>query len=63
MASINRKLKLAFVWPDGENGFSFKANLDGEMVELPLTTAECFRLASAFLQAGRHLMNVPEPEK
>lgn len=62
MTSIHRKLKLAFVFPDGEGGFVLKASLpDGEIVELPLTAHECFRLADECLKAGRGLLPKPPP--
>lgn len=56
MTSIHRKLKLVFVFPDGEGGYLLKAHLDGEVVDMPLDAEACFRLAEELVRAGRSLM-------
>lgn len=55
MVSIHRKLKLAFVFSDGDGGFVFKANLDGEVVDMPLDHETCLRLAAELVGAARQL--------
>ena len=55
MVSIHRKLKLAFVFSDGDGGFVFKANLDGEVVDMPLDQEICLRLAAELVGAARQL--------
>ena len=62
MASIHRKMKLAYVFSDGEGGFVFKASLpDGEIVELPLDALTAFRLADELISAGRQLLAFKPP--
>jgi hypothetical protein len=61
MVSMYRKLSLANVYSDGDEGFEMKATLpDGEVVALVLDAPRALRLAEELLSAGRRLMDARE---
>jgi hypothetical protein len=63
MVSMYRKMSLANVYSDGDEGFEMKATLpDGEVVALVLDAPQALRLAEELLAAGRRLLDEPKPK-